>query len=143
MKKLSLLLFVFVTLCVVGCITSEAEIERHPSSDISIVTTLEIAVRNQYATQFELGDVTDQLYVLRYFGTFNDASILIVADGSDGVLSVGETIWIEEVGGLVFSDNIWLPIRVYYNGVFMSLTAAYESGIVDLAMLQVVHDAYI
>jgi len=95
---------------------------RHPSSDPAIGTELEIQIRQDFADLY--GRPIRDVSIWRYYGTFNDASVVIMP-----VIAMHGMTWIETVAGIMFfTPCSVIPIRVWRAGEFYTLTEAYDNG---------------
>lgn len=99
--------------------------EKHSKSDNGIEVVLENRIRQSFLELQENSDLTiDSIFVGKYYGTYNQASAVIVMIQGDGV---GDAEWSETVAGITFSQSSWTPIRVWRDGTFYTLTQAFEN----------------
>jgi len=108
---------------------------RHPYSDPAISTELEIQIRQDYVANGFAGSV-DDIRIWRYYGTFNNASVIIMS-----TVAIHGLIWAEEVAGVIFFTLCRvIPIRVWRERVFYTLTEAYDYGWLTVNYLKIIAD---
>jgi|GEM_PF-5449347 len=90
-----------------------------------------LQIRQDYANVREKS--IDSISITEYYGTFNNASVVIMCDGG-GIRFIP---WTETVAGIVFlNPHHEVRIQVWYLGVFYTLTQAYNNGWLDVVDLQ-------
>ena len=115
--------------------------QRHPRSDPAIGNRLEIRIRRDYVemTRLQPSDLDlEWVRILRYYGTFNRASVVTISEGA-----VGMDSWRATVAGISFYyPGVFLIIWVWRRGNFYSLQEAYDQNFLTVADLQVIAERH-
>jgi len=122
-----------MSILLIGCNTSL----RHPRSSELINDTLELNIRQSYVNRSSDLSIND-VFISEYFGTFDDVSVIVIRSSD----AVGDAIWQEEVSGYVFKRMVYLPITVWANNSFYSLTDAYSLGLINNSILSFIYKLY-
>jgi hypothetical protein len=132
LRLIAMLAVVMVTSVMLVACGGKGETNLHKYSDATIGSELEQKIRQAYADK-NAGVDFDDVYISKYYGTYNQASVItVLIDGA----GVGQQPWSETVGGIEFTNNVNAPIIVFYNNDFHSLQQAYENNFLTLANLQ-------
>jgi len=135
-KKNGLILIMIILLgtLLIGC--SNAPLTRHFNSYHAISNKTELAIRQTYSNINNDIDIND-VYIRRYFGTFDGISLIIISGDYHW-----NKVWSESIGGFEFYYPIWFPIIGYTNGKFYTLTELYDNGLISNDILRDVHEKF-
>jgi len=108
--------------------------KRHRYSDPAISTELEIQIRQDFVANGFARSI-ESVVVAKYFGTFNDASIVIIGTGAASLAQ-----WLEKVAGIEFSAPVYVPIRAWFFGNFYTLTESHSKNRLTFEDLLAIRD---
>lgn len=119
-------------------ILSEAEIR-----EVYNIYTMESKIESEFLAKYghEFPDMVaeDKGIFVKFEGIYDDVYVAVIASTSwDNTKSPSET-----VGGITFTWDQWYDIHVYYHGDFLTLTEAFNRGLLTTAQLEEVYESYV
>lgn len=119
-------------------IISEAEL-----NEVYRVYTMESQIEKEFLAKYghTFPDMVeeDKGVFVKFEGIYDDVYVAVIASTSwDNTRSPSET-----VGGITFTWEQWYDIHVYYHGEFLTLTEAFDRGLLTTAQLEEVHASYV
>lgn len=106
-----------------------------PSISVDAEELMKLAFLEKYAanTQYTTGDLT-----VNYFAQYGQAHVGF----NNGILIYTQAITTEEVAGVTFRYSTGQKLQMYFEGELMSLSEAYDRGILSREDLLAIHNAY-
>ena len=93
----------------------------------------------KYGHEFPDMVAEDKGIFVKFEGIYDDVYVAVIASTSwDNTKSPSET-----VGGITFTWDQWYDIHVYYHGDFLTLTEAFNRGLLTTAQLEEVYESYV
>ena len=119
-------------------IISEAEL-----NEVYKIYTMESTIESEFLAKYghEFPDMVaeDKGVFVKFEGIYDDVYVAVIASTSwDNTKSPSET-----VGGITFTWEQWYDIHVYYHGEFLTLTEAFNRGLLTTAQLEEVYTSYV
>jgi len=149
--SLVIVIALMMTLLVFAGCGQNTRLSRHPNSDPTIETQLEIQIRQSYVDNinaYHIGHPNYEwlgspltiydIYIFRYYGTYNGTSVLSIRVYGDGW---NQAILVETVAGIDFWQS-GINIRVWRDNEFSSLTQAYYDDLLNIVDLQTIYQIH-